>query len=235
MRECIAILLSGGTGTRLGAESPKQYIVTSGRMMITRSLMALAECSMIRAVQIVVQEDRRGKISEEWKAAGSRPEFIGGFSDPGENRQLSALNAMEDIASLYGEDVIVLIHDAARPFVSRDTLESCILACGEHDGAMPVLPMKDTVYYSEDGRSVKKLLEREKIFAGQAPEAFVLGKYLKANRDLLPDKIFDIKGSSEPAIMSGMDIALIPGDEKNFKVTTPDDLKKYEQIVLSGQ
>ncbi len=235
MRECIAILLSGGTGTRLGVEIPKQYIATSGRMMITRSLMALAECGMIRAVQIVAQEDRRGKISEEWKAAGKRPEFISGFSDPGETRQLSALNAMEDIVSQYGEEVIVLIHDAARPFVSRDTLESCILACDEHDGAMPVLPMKDTVYYSEDGRSVKKLLEREKIFAGQAPETFVLGKYLKANRDLLPDKIFDIKGSSEPAIMAGMDIALIPGEEKNFKVTTLDDLKKYEQIVLSGQ
>ena len=167
-------------------------------------------------------------------SAARGAEWISGFSDPGDTRQLSILNGLEDIAKEYDEDTIVLIHDAARPFVSVGMLENCINACADHDGAMPVLPMKDTVYYSENGSTVARLLERERIFAGQAPEAFVLGKYLAANRALLPEQILMIKGSTEPAVMAGMDIAMISGEESNFKVTTKADLERYEAIVMNG-
>ena len=240
MRQCIALLLSGGTGSRLGAALPKQYIRTGGRMMITRSLRALFLCERIAGVQIVADATWHEEIRKDWKqcagengdAVGNRrQDWILGFSAPGENRQLSIVNGLEDIAAQYDEDTPVLIHDAARPFVVVGTLDACIQACEAHDGAMPVLPMKDTVYFSGNGVSVTELLEREKIFAGQAPEAFVLGKYLAANRALLPERILTIKGSTEPAILAGMDIAMIPGDEGNFKVTTKPDLERYEGIV----
>ena len=240
MRQCIALLLSGGTGSRLGAALPKQYIRTGGRMMITRSLRALFLCERITGVQIVADAVWHEQIREDWKqcagengaAVGNRQQdWILGFSAPGENRQLSILNGLEDIAAQYEEDTAVLIHDAARPFVAVGTLDACIQACEVHDGAMPVLPMKDTVYFSGNGVSVTELLEREKIFAGQAPEAFVLGKYLAANRALLPERILTIKGSTEPAVLAGMDISMIPGDEGNFKVTTKADLERYEGIV----
>ena len=234
MRHCVAVLLSGGTGTRLGAEIPKQYIRTGGRMMITRSLHALFLCPEIEAVQIVADAAWRSLIEEDWKASVSvtrGTEWIRGFSGPGDTRQLSILNGLEDISAQYGEDTVVLIHDAARPFVSAEMLQNCITACEEHDGAMPVLPMKDTVYYSDNGSTVTQLLERECIFAGQAPEAFVLGKYLAANRALLPERILMIKGSTEPAVMAGMDIAMITGEEGNFKVTTRGDLERYEEII----
>ena len=242
MRQCVAMLLSGGTGSRLGAEIPKQYIRTGGRMMITRSLYALFQCARIERVQIAADAVWHEQIREDWEqfcaetmgnadTAGRGRRWIDGFSAPGENRQLSILHGLEDIAERYGGDSIVLIHDAARPLVSAAMLENCIAACDMHDGAMPVLPMKDTVYYSDNGRTVTQLLERERIFAGQAPEAFVLGKYLTANRALLPERILAIKGSTEPAILAGMDIAMIPGEEGNFKVTTPADLERYEQII----
>ena len=144
---------------------------------------------------------------------------------------MSIFNGLQDLAKIYGEESIVLIHDAARPFVSAAQIQACMDACRLHDGAMPVLPMKDTVYYSEDGDAVSRLFEREKVFAGHAPEAFVLGKYLAANRALLPDRILQIKGSTEPAVMAGMDIAMIPGDEGNFKITTKADFERYEAIL----
>lgn len=79
----------------------------------------------------------------------------------------------------------MLIHDAARPQVSAKQITDCLEAVkAGHDGALPVLPMKDTVYYSEDGAAVTSLLERSRIFAGQAPELFVLGKYFEANQAL---------------------------------------------------
>ena len=114
--------------------------------------------------------------------------------------------------------------------MSEELIERILAAASEHDGAMPVLPMKDTVYLSEDGKAVSKLLKREKIFAGQAPEAFRLGKYFEANRALLPHKILTINGATEPAVMAGMDIAMVEGDEKNFKVTTRADLERMIEI-----
>lgn len=75
------------------------------------------------------------------------------------------------------------------------------------------------------------LLDRGTIYAGQAPEVFQIGRYYEANRKLLPDRILQINGSTEPAVMDGMDIAMIPGDEGNFKITTPGDLERFCRIV----
>ena len=112
-------------------------------------------------------------------------------------------------------------------FLASVLLDMCYRSLPGHDGVMPVLPMKDTVYYSEDGSSVTELVDRSKIFAGQAPELFRLKAYFDANLALLPDKIMQINGASEPAFLAGMDIAMIAGDETNIKITTDSDLKKY--------
>lgn len=91
--------------------------------------------------------------------------------------------------------------------------------------------MKDTVYVSKDGKRVDSLLKREEIFAGQAPEVFVFGKYYRANMSLLPEKIHEINGSTEPAVMAVMDIVMIPGEERNFKITTGADLEQFQRIL----
>ena len=95
------------------------------------------------------------------------------------------LKAMD---STEGED-FVLIHDAARPLLSEQMISECVNAVQGHDGALPVLPMKDTVYLSMDGKKVDDLLDRNQIYAGQAPEIFQIGKYYEANKRLLPKEI----------------------------------------------
>ena len=129
------------------------------------------------------------------------------------------------------EDDLVLIHDAARPLLSQKLIADCEEAIRGHDGVLPVLPMKDTVYYSKDGRQITSLLDRQAVFAGQAPELFRLGTYYQANERLLPEEILRINGSTEPAVLAGMQIAMVPGDERNFKITTPADLERFRQIV----
>ena len=221
----IAIVLSGGTGTRLGSDIPKQYIKVKGKTIISYCLEVLESCEQIDAIQIVAEESWYEVILE------SNMNKFKGFSKPGENRQLSIFSALEDIKEYASREDVVIIHDAARPCVSEKMFIDLIEACVEHDGALPVLPMKDTVYLSEDGKSITSLLNRSQIFAGQAPEAFLFGKYYKANERLLSDDILKINGSTEPAIMAGMDIAMIPGDEKNFKITTIQDLERFQQLV----
>ena len=119
------------------------------------------------------------------------------------------------------------MQDAARPNTTVELIEACMRAAEDCEGAIPVLPMKDTIYQSADGRRLSSCLPREQLVAGQAPEVFRFGKYLAANERLLPDAILTINGSTEPALLAGMEIAMIPGDESNYKITTKADLIRF--------
>lgn len=226
--EAILLLLSGGVGSRIGGNLPKQYIEVKGRTIISRCMEQVLKCERLQGIWVVADGSWQEAIGDSCPAK----EKLLGFSAPGKNRALSILNGLRGIRECFSEDTTVIVHDAVRPLVSKETLEACIEACELHDGAMPVLPMTDTVYYSNaSGSSVEKLLDRSRVYAGQAPEAFVLGKYLAATEALLPEKILSINGSTEPAILAGMDIAMIPGDRGNFKITTWEDLDRYREIV----
>lgn len=226
-----AILLSGGTGTRTGADMPKQYVRVNGHMMVTYALKPVLDSGHVDKVYVVCADEWREDMIRDVEAAGLDAKKIAGFAQPGDTRQLSILNGlkliMEEIAS---ESDNVLIHDAARPFLTVDMLDRCYKAMNEDagiDGVMPVLPMKDTVYISEDGENISGLIDRSTLFAGQAPELFRLELYYEANVSLLPDDILKINGASEPAVMAGMKISMIPGDERNVKVTSAEDLEKF--------
>ena len=229
-----AVFLSGGTGTRTGADIPKQYIRAGKYMMVTYALKALTECDLIERICIVADTARRDDILADAASARLDVSKITCFAFPGENRQLSVLNGMRELLVNEGMDVTdipivdtVLIHDAARPFLAENLLASCYAAIAEHEGVMPVLPMKDTVYISDDGKKISSLIDRSTVFAGQAPELFRFRPYYEANIALLPDRIKLINGASEPAVMNRMDIVMVQGDEKNYKVTTAEDLKRF--------
>ena len=266
----IAVILAGGTGTRLGGDIPKQYIEVEGKPVIGYCLDIFFSHPMVDAVQIVAEDhwmdyilryiknigcatkengdkrtekdidkstEKKGNKSTQEKTAGITPDTISkwrGFSSPGLNRQLSIYNALKDCLNYASPADHVLIHDAARPLVSSACISACFEAVKSHDGVLPVLTMKDTVYFSEDKKRVSSLLRRESIFAGQAPEAFRLGKYYEANRALLPEKVRSVNGSTEPAILAGLDVLMIEGDEENFKITTAQDLERFRQ-KLTGQ
>lgn len=223
-----AIILSGGVGTRLGLDIPKQYYEVNNRPIIRDVIERLEECEVVDGIVIVAD----AKWQEYVQNQISKPEKFFGFALPGDNRQLSIYSGLCLLKGIAKDEDVVLVQDAARPNTSVSIIENCFCLIDNADGIMPVLPMKDTVYLSEDGQAVGSLLERKKVYAGQAPESFRFGKYLAANEALLPEQILQINGSTEPAIMAGMNIQMIPGDENNFKITTEADLKRYESVCL---
>ncbi|MCL2254611.1 MAG: 2-C-methyl-D-erythritol 4-phosphate cytidylyltransferase [Lachnospiraceae bacterium] len=227
----IALLLSGGIGTRIHADKPKQYITVNGQMLITYSLLTILGHEGIDAVQIIASSEWHSNITNDLPQQEKLKDKMRGFSQPGENRQQSILNGLTDILRYAKPDDLVFIHDAARPLLSVNMISDCLHAIGGYDGVMPVLPMKDTVYLSENGNEISKLCDRKCIFAGQAPELFRLGRYYEANLLLLPNRIKLINGSGEPAVLAGMKIAMIPGDERNFKVTTAVDLERFHEMT----
>lgn len=225
----IALILSGGIGTRVGADIPKQYIEVEGRPILFYCVETLSECSQIDAIQIVADSEWRKLIRQGLSRYDCQKKFRG-FSLPGENRQLSIFHGLEDVRKFADATDSVLVHDAARPFLSQKQIETCMNALPGHEGVLPVLPMKDTLYCSADGMQISSLLNRDEIYAGQAPEVFLLEKYYEANKRLLPEKILQINGSTEPAIMAGMDIVMVPGDERNLKITTKADLEEFVKM-----
>ena len=228
----IAILLSGGTGTRLGAEIPKQYIRVANQMIITYSLNALMEHLQIDGIVVVAEEEWREIILSDLPQYAQNTEKRIAFAVPGITRQFSILNALNYIKYEWNTQtsaINVLLHDAARPNLSFDMISQCMDALKEHEGVMPMLPMKDTIYESMDGTTVSNLLDRSRLFAGQAPEGFQFDLYYEANQKLLPDRLHRINGATEPAIVAGMDIVMIPGDENNYKITTQADLERFKE------
>ncbi len=205
--------------------------------MITLSFNTLSDNEHIDRIFIVADESWQDIILEDAVSSCPGMSKFAGFVPPGTNRQTSILNGLNAVDTYLSENInshvdnnpgdTVIVHDAARPFLSSELLDRCYEALSGHEGVMPVLPMKDTVYLCPGGKSISGLLNRQEVFAGQAPELFLFRPYYEANLRLLPDEILKINGASEPAVMAGMDIAVTEGDELNFKVTTDADLKRF--------
>ena len=224
-----AVILSGGVGSRLGLDVPKQYYEVNGQPIIRYVIDTIEKCDFIDGFVIVAESRWQEYIKEQISVL---KKFLG-FAFPGENRQLSIYNGLEFLKHIctVNENDIVLIQDAARPNTSVDLICRCFSLAENEDGAMPVLPMKDTIYFSKSGQQVDGLLNRNELFAGQSPESFRFKKYLKANEALLPEQIYRINGSTEPAILAGMNIKMIAGEESNYKITTESDLQRFCEKV----
>ena len=226
----IAIILSGGTGTRMGLSTPKQYVEVNGKPIIQYCLDTILNHKMVDYVVIAVADDWLDFVQNCVKqSAFAKPVY---YSKPGETRQGSIINALK-VTKEKGaaSDDIVLIHDAARPRLTAQLITDCFQACKDADAVLPVIPVKDTVYMSQDGKHIDSLLERKTLWNGQAPEAFRFGSYYEANMKLTHDELLRITGSTEVSYRAGLKCILIPGDTNNFKITTQEDLSNFESMV----
>ena len=226
----IAIILSGGVGSRMGKDIPKQYIKVNNQPIISYCLSTFLSNENIDAVVIGVADEWKDYVKEQIELSYStKPIYL---TEPGETRQYSIYNALVLIKELgYKKNDIVIIHDAARPLVSNELIDQCLLSCCHADGVMPIIPVKDTIYLSSNAKEIDSLLNRNHLWAGQAPEAFVFGKYLDIHEAISREDLLKINGSTEIAYKAGLKIELIKGDPMNFKITTPEDLSNFENII----
>ena len=226
----IAIILSGGVGSRMRLDIPKQYIEVAHQPIISYFLQSFFQNELTDAVVIGVADEWKEYVElQVEKLKPHKPVF---YASPGETRQYSIYNALKVVKENgFEEQSLVIIHDAARPLVSNELINRCYEACNRADGSMPVIAVKDTIYYSEDGKSITSLLDRNKLWAGQAPEAFVFGKYYKVHEKMTREELLNINGSTEIAFKNGMKVEMVEGDPMNFKITTPEDLSNFESII----
>lgn len=230
-----AVILSGGTGVRLGGEIPKQYIEVGNKPILMYCVETIEQTKAVDGFCIVAAPAWQKQIGE-WMEQYGITKFLG-FAKAGKSRQHSLLNGLQFIAERNPEaGSKVLIHDAARPNVTTELIQNCFKALQNAEGVLPVIPVKDTMYLSKDKKQISGLLNRDEIFSGQAPEAFDFTKYYEIHKDLTDDEIGAIRGTTEIGYKKGLKVNIIDGDEKNFKITTEVDLQKFrEQIERTAE
>lgn len=224
----IALILAGGTGKRLMRGRPKPFVSVRGKMIITHCLEAVSVHPKIDAIQIVADEEWRERIYEQMPEAALRK--FSGFSKPGPNRQRSVFNGLKTIVPSADKRDIIMIHDATRPLVSRTLISACLKACEKHGGGICMLPEKEMIYLQKDG-CIASFYESGMTYKEQTPAAFHLGKYYRANRKLEPDGLDRVLDCAEPAVLAGMDVAMIPGEEENIRIVTPIDLERFKLFL----
>jgi len=226
----IAIILSGGVGSRMGLNIPKQYVIVKNRPIISYCLQTFLEDELTDVIIIGVADEWKSFVQKSvTKLTPHKPIY---YAPPGETRQYSIYNALKIVSDKgFSKEDIVLIHDAARPLVSHELIARCYNGCKNADGIMPVIAVKNTIYVSRDGKNIHSLLNRNVLWSGQSPEAFLFGKYLKAHVEMPKEELIKINGSTEIAFKAGLNCHMVEGDPINFKITTPEDLSSFKAII----
>ena len=224
-----AVILAGGVGTRMGADRPKQYLIVNDKPIIIYCLEIFQNHPEIDHIVVVVSDQWKDYVKENVEKYGI--DKICGYAPAGETRQHSIYNGLKSIAANAPETDVCIIHDAARPLVSDKSISDWIEGAIEDEGAMPVISVKDTIYRSKNGKTIDSLLKRSELFAGQAPESFRFKLYFYIHNCVSDEEIASTAGSSEIAYRHGMRIRLVQGSERNFKITTQEDLETFENIV----
>jgi len=224
-------VLSGGTGTRLGADLPKQYIELAGKPVIVHTLERLQRCEAVEGLVVAASSEWKTMLLR-WKEEYSFTKLLT-VAPAGENRQLSIRNGLLAAEQFMDSDrrAGVIIQDAVRPLASMELLTRLIQALKEAPAVMPVLPITDTAYTSRDGQWVDGLLDRSTLFAGQAPEAFHYWPYWALYRDASEETLGSMSGSCQLPYSEGWQVKMIPGEQGNVKITYSKDLETCERLL----
>lgn len=225
-----AIILSGGVGSRMNLDIPKQYVLVNNQPIINYCLKTFLENKDTDVIIIGVADEWKAFVEENVRKLKSQKPVY--YAKSGETRQCSIFNALKTALN-YGctADDVIIIHDAARPLVSQELINACFDGCEDYEAVMPVIPVKDTIYLSEDGKNIQSLLNRNHLWCGQTPEAFRFGKYFQVHNAMSKDELLKISGSTEMAFKSGLNCHMIKGDPLNFKITTLEDLSNFKAII----
>jgi len=216
----IALIVAAGKGLRAGGGVPKQYRSIAGIPMLTRTLSALlAEEKFTHLLVVIGADDHEDYMSAVEGLDQTRilPPVLGGAT-----RACSVSNGL-DALKPHAPDY-VFIHDAARPFLSSDLLTPIFEALESHEGAFPARPVIDALWLAEDGLA-QTPQSRTDLMRAQTPQAFHFARLYEAFASADPDAHDDVA----IARAAGMRVAVTPGTEENFKVTTPQDFTKAER------
>ncbi|MFC7537664.1 bifunctional 2-C-methyl-D-erythritol 4-phosphate cytidylyltransferase/2-C-methyl-D-erythritol 2,4-cyclodiphosphate synthase [Sphingomonas sp. GCM10030256] len=213
-----ALIVAAGSGQRLGGDVPKQYRLLGGRPLLRRAVEALIGHPRVDAVRVVVGADQQEQVASALVGLEVGQPILGG-----PERADSVRNGLEAIS-----EGIVLVHDAARPFCPPDVVDRLLDALATADGAVPVLPVSDTL--AKGDRELRGTVSRTQMLRVQTPQAFHVDDLLFAMNEAGSSRDTD---ESTVLQHAGLKVATIAGDEMLDKLTTARDWEKAEMMLAS--
>lgn len=236
----IAMILAGGTGQRVGAEIPKQFLKVCGKEIIIHTLELFEHNQGIDEIYIACKEEwipYLKKLLIKYEIDKVAKIFEGGTT------RLDSIFSCLTEAKKDNEDAIILIHDGVRPLITQDTINNCLESVEQYGTAITVNEVFETPIMSFDGESVGQMPQRNKCYTAQAPQGFLLNDLYNLHlqeRQINPgyEGLVDSCGLM---FKYGINCHLVKGNRGNIKVTTPEDfytllsnlnMRDYEQIAL---
>ena len=232
----IFLVVAAGRGARAGDGGPKQYRELAGRQVLTRTLESLLKVAPKSRARVVIHADDLdffhaaiAPLAEDLRERIDPPTF------GGETRQDSVCNGLEALeAAGAPEDTPVLIHDAARPFVSADLISRALAAAREKGAAIPGTPVTDTIKQVAEDARIVGTPERASLRAAQTPQAFRLGLILASHRAVREDGCRELTDDAAVAEWAGHCVFVFPGESDNIKLTTQEDFLIAEAKLLNA-
>jgi len=221
--KCSLVLLAGGSGSRMKADRPKQFLDLLGKPVLQWDLELLLGIKELDRVVLVIAEEFREL--DFLKPFASDERLV--FASPGKERQNSVENGL---AGITEDCTLVAIHDAARPLVTIDAIERCFADAAKHDAAVLAVPCKPTIKESNDGEFVLRTLDRSKLWDIQTPQILrpqmLRDGFVNAN-----EKSLAVTDDVSVVELMGKPVKLTVGDYTNLKLTTPEDMIIAETIL----
>jgi 2-C-methyl-D-erythritol 4-phosphate cytidylyltransferase / 2-C-methyl-D-erythritol 2,4-cyclodiphosphate synthase len=221
-----AILVAAGRGLRAGTGGPKQYRSIGGQPVIFRAMEPFSRHPRISTVQPVVNPDDSAMFNDAVRGLPHAAPAKGGAT-----RQASVYAGLEALVAAKPD--IVLIHDAARPFVSPELISRAIDAASITGAAIPAIPVTDTIKLVDGGGHVEATPERARLRIAQTPQSFRFDAILDAHRRAAREGRHDFTDDAALAEWAGLTVATFEGDAANMKLTTPEDFVREEARLAS--
>ena len=227
----IAVIFAGGSGVRMGAGIPKQFLEINGKPIIVHTLELFENHGEIDRIYVTMLADYIPYMKRLVKkfALTKVADVIPG----GETGQDSIYNGLKRAAEDNDGDSVVLIHDGVRPWVSYDTISRNIAGVKENGNAITCTPCFETILMSTTGKTVETVPYRKDTYAAQAPQSFRLGEIIAAHEKVrATENRYDNLVDSCTLIKSiGIEAHMVEGNRGNIKVTTPEDVYMYRALI----
>ncbi len=223
-----AVIPAAGSGSRMQGDRPKQYLGFQGKTVLEHCLDRLLSHAAIAGAVISLSAD-----DEYWQDLdypAEKPIFL---TDGGRERQHSVYSGLTTLQYRCGNDVIALVHDAARPLVSHSDLDRVIAVARKHAaGAILAAPLHDTIKQQNERQEISRTVSRQGLWRALTPQVFHLPVLLNALKKV-NDADQAVTDDAQAAELAGYSPALVEGSVENIKITNPGDLMLAERIWLN--
>lgn len=231
----IALIIAGGTGNRMGQDIPKQFMHVDNCPIIIHTMSAFQKHPDIDGIAVVCLDGWETVLqsyANQFNITKLKWIFKGG-----RNGQESIWNGISGLkeAGIQDED-LVLIHDAVRPLISQDIISSNIAICKAYGYAITGIQCREAILKSEDGFTTRTSIPRDSLIRTQTPQTFRLGNILRAHETARAKGISNsVASCTLIAEIDQAEMHIVPGSEKNIKVTTTEDLEIIKALMHTSK